>query len=270
VSGTVLLTGSAGRIGRVVGPGLAELGWRVRGYDRRATPDLPDSVVGDIRDGAAVQAALSGVDALVHLAAHPMEAPFPVILDANLDGTFQVFDAARRAGVRRVVYASSNHAVGFTPRQPLAPADTAPRPDTYYGVSKVFGEALARMYADRYGMEFACLRIGTFGERPRWPRDLSTWLSPRDTVNLVHACLTTPELGYQLLFAVSANTRSWWDLRPARALGYEPVDDAEAYAAEVIAEWGEPDPDDPKLAVVGGDFTGPDFDADRLVEPERR
>jgi uronate dehydrogenase len=254
--GTVLLTGSAGGVGGFLRAGLPGLGWTLRCYDIVPTPDVPDAIVADIRDTTALQAAMSGVDAVVHLAGIPKEDHFDRILSSNIDGTYQVFEAARQAGVPRIVYASSNHAVGFYPRQPLAPADGPPRPDTYYGLSKVFGEALARLYVDRFGMQAACLRIGSCFARPRSARMLSTWLSPDDAVRLVHACLTAPDLDYAVVYGTSANTRGWWDLEPGRRLGFHPVDDAEKYAAEILAEAGEPDPDDPEHAYLGGSFTG--------------
>jgi uronate dehydrogenase len=252
----VLLTGAAGTIGTTLRDRLPALGWRLRSFDRVATPD---GVVGDITSAPDLAAALPGVEAVVHLAGQPTEAPWPVIREANLEGTFQVFEAARRAGVRRVVYASSNHAVGFTPVGTQQPADLPPRPDTLYGVSKVFGEALGRYYADRYGMQVACLRIGSFEDRPSQPRSLSTWLSPDDGARLVDACLRCPELRYAIVWGVSANTRRTWSLDAGRALGYQPQDDAEAYAADV--EQGTRSSD----AYLGGGFTSEDYGIDEVA-----
>jgi len=261
----VLVTGAAGRIGRAACPGLAARGWRVRGLDRRpldGVAGLADPpVVADVRDAAAVAAATAGVDAVVHLAGLSTEAPFAEILATNIDGTYQVFEAARRARVPRVVFASSNHAVGFTPRSELVGVDVPPRPDTYYGVSKVFGEALGRLYTDRYGLSVVCLRIGSWLDRPTTVRQLSTWLSPSDGVRLLQAALTAPDVGFAVVYGISANTRAWWDQAPARALGYRPVDDAEDYAAEILAEHGEADLADPEHAYLGGDFAGPEYDA---------
>jgi uronate dehydrogenase len=261
---TVLLTGAAGSIGTAMRERLPALGWDLRNLDRTA---VPGGLVGDITDRTTLDAALGGdprPSAVVHLAGQPSEAPWPVIRDANIDGLVQVFEAARRAGVRRVVYASSNHATGFTPvpaqgEAPL-PADVAPRPDTLYGVSKVFGEALGRYYADRYGLAVACLRIGTFTDRPRDVRTLSTWLSPADCARLVDACLRAPALGFSIVWGVSANTRRTWDLAAGRALGYEPRDDAEAYADSLDA--AAPDPSD---GFVGGGFTSPGFGIDEVA-----
>ena len=133
-----------------------------------------------------------------------------------------------------------------------------PAPDTYYGVSKVAGEALAALYHHRYGLDAICLRILTCAERPTTVRSLSTWLSPDDAGRLFESCLSAPGPGFRVAFGVSANTRGGWvSLDEARALGYEPRDDAEAYAAEVIAAHGEPDPADPVLAYLGGEFALP-------------
>lgn len=258
---TILLTGAAGSIGTALRERLPGLGWTVRSFDRVAVDgDAARAMVGDVTNPADLDAAMAGVSAVVHLAGQPTEAPWPVIREANIEGTFQVFDAARRHGVQRVVYASSNHAVGFTPVRPDLPADSPPRPDTLYGVSKVFGEALGRYYADRYGMQVACLRIGTFAPRPPDRRSLSTWLSPDDCARLVDACLHAPELTFALVWGVSANSRRTWSLQEATRLGYRPRDDAETYRDEV------PDsPEFPSDSFVGGGFTSPGFGIDEVA-----
>jgi uronate dehydrogenase len=255
---TVLLTGAAGRIGTALRERLPALGWPLRCFDR--TP-VPGGIVGDVRSPADLDAAVAGVDAIIHLAGQPTEASWPVIREANVEGTVQLFEAARRAGVGRVVFASSNHAVGFTPQTgEQLPDDVAPRPDTLYGVSKVFGEALGRYYADRYGLRVACLRIGTFADRPTDRRGLSTWLSPDDAARLVDACLRAPALTYAIVWGVSANTRRSWSLAAGRALGYEPRDDAEQFADELAAF--EPDPGD---RYVGGGFTSAEYGIDEVA-----
>lgn len=253
----VLITGAAGGIGRFLRAGLPALGWALRGFDLVAGEGeaADDWVVGDLGDSAALERALDGVEAVVHLAAISSEAPFAEILAANIDGTYRLFEAARRCGVRRVVYASSNHAVGFTPRTALLGVGTRPRPDTYYGLSKVFGEGICSLYADKYGFEVAAIRIGSCFERPRTVRMLETWLSPGDAVRLFHACLTAPRLRYEVLYGISANTRGWWDLGPARRLGYQPQDDSEAFADAVLSERGPLDPGDPEHRFVGGAWT---------------
>jgi uronate dehydrogenase len=279
---TVLLTGAAGRIGTALRERLPGLGWTVRPFD---LVSVDGAAAGDVTSPQDLDAAMPGSDALVHLAGKAGEAPWPLIRDVNIEGTARVFDAARRHGVRRVVYASSIHAVGFThePADGALPADLPPRPDTLYGVSKAFGEALARYYVDRYGFAVACLRIGTFAPVPpsRWA--LSTWLSPDDCAGLVDACLRAPSLDYALVWGISGNTRRTWSLTEAEALGYRPVDDAEAYAGAYAEAYAEahaeahaaefadgpaPDPrgDD---AFVGGGFTGPGFGIDEVAARAR-
>ena len=255
---SVLLTGAAGRIGTAMRERLPDYGWDVRAFDRVA---VPGGIVGDLTSSADLDAALTGVSAVVHLAGQPTEAPWPTIRDANVEGLVQLFEAARRAGVPRVVWASSNHATGFTPVTPELPADAAPRPDTLYGVSKVFGEALGRYYVDRYAMQVACLRIGTFADEPRDVRTLSTWLSPDDCARLIDAALRSASLTFSIVWGVSANTRRTWSLDAGRALGYEPHDDAEVFA-ESLAE-PEPDPTD---GLVGGGFTSRGFGIDEVWE----
>lgn len=256
-NGTVLLTGAAGRIGAALAARLPAFGWQLRLFDREPTPA---GMVGDLASAADLDRAMAGVSAVVHLAGVPTEVPWPQLRDANVDGLLNTFEAARRAGVRRVVWASSNHAAGFTPVAPELPADTPWRPDTLYGVTKAFGEALSRYYVDRYGMQVACLRIGTFADRPTDVRSLATWLSPDDCARLVDACLRSPALDFALVWGVSANTRRTWSLAGGEALGFHPQDDAEAYATEL----SEPEPD-PTDGLVGGGFTSPGFGIDEVL-----
>jgi uronate dehydrogenase len=254
--GAVVLTGAAGKIGTSLRSTLPGLGWTLRCFDREPGDGI---TVGDVTSPSDLDAIVPGAAAIVHLAGQPSEAPWPVIREANLDGTFQVFEAARRHGVRRVVYASSNHAVGFTAHDGELAADVPPRPDTLYGVSKVFGEALGRYYVDRYSLQVACLRIGTFAERPPDLRALSTWLSPTDCARLVDACLRAGDLDYSIVWGISANTRRSWSLAAGHALGYFPADDAEVYAESL------PDAQAyPSDAFVGGGFTSEGFGIDEV------
>src|SRR5215213_4873487 len=142
-------------------------------------------------------------------------------------------------GVSRIVYASSNHAVGHTPRSELLTVDVRPRPDPYYGVAKAAAEALLSLYVDRHDISTVALRIGSFGERPGSVRELSTWLSPADAVRMADAAIRSTEPGFHVLYGISANTRAWWDLGPGRALGYDPQDDAEAYAEDMARRPGD-------------------------------
>jgi uronate dehydrogenase len=230
----VLITGAAGRIGGALRRGLAH---ELRLTDVVEPADLAageEFVAADLNDAEAIDAAVAGVDAVVHLGAVPDEAPFAQIAGPNLHGTFHVFDACRRHGARRIVYASSNHATGMYPVGEPLDETYVPRPDGLYGVSKVYGEALGRMYVERFGLEVVALRIGSFRERPEERRELATWLSHADCVRLVDAALTAPDVGFTIVYGVSANTRAWWPLSgAARRIGYEPRDDAEAFAAEL-------------------------------------
>jgi len=237
--------------------GLTGLGHTVVGLDLRPTDDtgsVAEFVRADVGDAAAVTAAMRGVEAVIHLAATLRSEPFADVVETNIVGTHTVFEAARAERVPRLVYASSNHAVGLTPRTSVAAVDVPVRPDSLYGVSKVYGEALARLYHDRYGIAVACLRIGTYRERPSEVRHLSTWLSPGDLVRLMQAAVTSPSLGFATVYGISANTRGWWDLAPGRELGYEPRDDAEAYAERILAgaDPAELDPGHPINATIGG------------------
>jgi uronate dehydrogenase len=258
----IVITGAAGLVGSMLRPRLARPDRTLRLLDVAPLTAGPgeEAIEASVTDMDAMTAACRGADAVIHLAGLPGEAPWPRILELNINGGYVVFEAARRAGTPRVIFASSNHAVGFTPRADFPVPDYAfPAPDTYYGVSKAATEALAAMYHYRHGMDAICVRILSCFPRPQNVRMLSTWLSPDDTGRLFEACLTAPAPGFRVIFGVSANTRGGWvSLAEAAALGYRPQDDAEAYAAQIIAEQGEPDPaTDPLLRYLGGEFTLP-------------
>jgi uronate dehydrogenase len=266
----VLVTGAAGSIGSVVCGGLVDRGHDVAGLDVAAEPegfigawftadctdsDAVDSVLGTLEVGGPV-------DAVVHLASIPDEASLDVILGSHVLTTATLLDAMLAHDVPRIVYASSNHAVGRTPRPPhpdVLGVDVLPRADTFYGVGKVAAEALLQLYADRHGLDALALRIGSFLLRPESRRHLSTWLSHDDAVRLVDACLTVPAPGYAVLYGISANTRAWWDLEPGRALGYHPEDDAERFAAQVEGAAPAGEQDDAEAAYVGGPFVSERF-----------
>jgi uronate dehydrogenase len=265
---TILITGAAGLVGSMLRPRLARPDRTLRLLDITAITPGPgeEGIQASITDMEAMTTACRGTDAVIHLAGISSEVAWDRIAEVNIHGTYVVFEAARRAGVRRVVFASSNHAVGFAPAANFPAADYAfPAPDTYYGVSKATGEALAALYHYRYGMDTICLRILSCTDRPRTIRHLFTWLSPDDAGRLFEASLTVGQPGFRVAYGVSANSRGQWaSLAEARSLGYEPQDDAEAFAAEVIAEHGEPDPSDPGQAHLGGDLCLPAFDAEAL------
>ncbi|MGW5254662.1 NAD-dependent epimerase/dehydratase family protein [Streptomyces sp. NPDC004012] len=255
---TVLLTGATGGLGTLMRDLLPKYGYRLRLLDLRPIEDEPDAITADLADREALREAVRGVDAIIHLAGISLESTFEKILKSNIEGTYHLYEAAREEGVRRIVFASSNHAVGYTPRpqgdDPLIPIDTPRRPDTFYGLSKSFGEDLAQLYWDRHGLETVSVRIGSCFPEPTSVRMLSVWMSPEDGARLFHAALTAEHVGHTVVYGSSANTRLWWDLTAARALGYDPQDDSEPYAAALIAEQGELDPDNPAHACLGGHF----------------
>jgi uronate dehydrogenase len=252
----VLVTGAAGSIGQVVMIGLVDRGHTVVALDRVPSPDGYDEAaswhLADCADADAVADVFAAqpLDAVVHLAGHPGEASLPDSLTSHVVTTAALLDAMVEHGVGRIVHASSNHAVGRTPRRDLVPIDTRSRPDTFYGVGKVAAEALLSLYADRYAIDAIACRIGSFQPQPESVRQLSTWLSHDDCVRMVEASLSTPSPGFAALYGISANTRAWWDLEPGRALGYDPQDDAEEFADQV----GASEADEVEAAYVGGSF----------------
>jgi uronate dehydrogenase len=262
---TILMTGAAGRVGAMLRSRLAAPGRILRLLDIAPLTAGPaeEVIQSSVTDLDAVVRACAGAEAVIHLGGLSGEAPWDRIAEVNIHGTYAVFEAARRAGVPRVVFASSNHAVGFAPAGSFPVPDYAfPAPDTYYGVAKVAGEALAALYHHRYGLDAICVRILTCAEQPENIRALSTWLSPDDAGRLFEACLTAPRPGFRVAYGVSRNTRGGWvSLAEARALGFEPQDDAERFAAGVLARCGPPATADPVLAHLGGEFCLPAFDA---------
>ncbi|MFD7656659.1 NAD-dependent epimerase/dehydratase family protein [Actinosynnema sp. NPDC059797] len=262
----ILITGAAGIVGTLMRTRLAAPDRVLRLLDIAPLPAASDDervelVTASVTDQAAMDAACEGVDAVIHLGGHSLERPWADILDVNINGTHVVLEAARRAGVGRVVLASSNHAVGYHRRgEGEAPDDLSPLPDTYYGVSKVAMEGLGGLYASRYGMDVIAVRIGSCFEKPRDFRMLSTWLSPDDGARLFEACLAAPSPGFRVVWGVSDNTRRWFSLAGAEALGYKSQDDSEVYAEEVIAASGEPPADSPARVYVGGAWCTSDFD----------
>jgi uronate dehydrogenase len=237
MSMNVLITGAGGRMAAVLRPALRARYGGLTLLSRDGIHDLDPTErlhVADLGDLDATVAAAHGIDAIIHLGGIADEAPFDAILHSNIIGTHNVYEAARRQGVKRVVFASSNHVTGFYPcNEEISVADP-PRPDSYYAASKVFGEALGRLYYDKWGIETVSLRIGSFRAVPEDERQLSTWLSHRDGVALVTRAIEARETGYLAIYGVSANTRSWWPPGPeAGRLGWAPVDNAEQFAARL-------------------------------------
>jgi uronate dehydrogenase len=259
----ILITGAAGGIGRTLRHGLAGCYPVLRLLDIAPLGIVGDSeehVTADITDMEAMVRACQDVDCVVHLAGIPEEAPWEQIHPTNIVGCYTMFEAARRAGVRRFIFASSNHAVGYHRVERTLDASSLARPDGYYGTSKVFGEALGRLYADKFGIEVACLRIGSFRKRPENRRQLSTWISHADMVRLVSCSIDATHFHFVVAYGVSANKRSNWNNAGATILGYVPADNAEQFADEITSQKEIDDP----VAVHfhGGPFCSIDFSGD--------
>jgi len=258
----LLLTGADGKLGRELRPRLARYCSRLRSSDRvDFGPALPheDIVPADLENGVAMAALLEGVDAVVHMGGVSTEQPWEPILASNIVGAYNLYEAARRQRVRRIVFASSNHVTGFyAQREVIRPTDPM-RPDGLYGLSKAFGENLAQLYFDRFGIETVSLRIGSSYAEPKDRRMLATWLSFDDLERLVVSALTAPVVGHTAIYGMSDNATTWWDNTSARHVGYRPQDSADAFRAAVEARQPQLDLDDPAPVHQGGAFvrTGP-------------
>lgn len=233
---TILITGAAGDVGTHLRRELASK-YKIRASDLR---DLKETFKGqrfaraDISKMSDAMRITRGVDAIVHLGGYSVEGPWEGILSANIVGCYNVFEAARRNGVKRILFPTSNHATGFYRRDHTIDHRVYPKPDSRYGVSKVFGEALASLYADKYGMEIFCMRIGNVNPTPIDKRRLSLLFTPRDLAQLVAIGIEHPKIRFEIVYGVSKNTRNWYDNSNARRLGYKPKDDSEKWAKEVL------------------------------------
>ncbi|BAO92024.1 NAD-dependent epimerase/dehydratase family protein [Caballeronia cordobensis] len=255
----LLLTGAAGGIGRAIRHRVAEFARQVR------ISDLPGVLPGDaapheeivpcdLADRQAVDALASHCDAIVHLGGVSVERPFEEILEANIKGVFNLYEAARRQGVKRIVFASSNHVTGFYRQDERIDATARKRPDGYYGLSKSFGEDTAQLYFDRYGIETVSIRIGSVFPEPKDRRMMASWMSYNDFHDLLRRSLFTPDVGHTIVFGMSANAHTWWDNRCAAHLGFVPRDSSEPFREKVEAA-PPPAPTDPVAVLQGGAFT---------------
>jgi uronate dehydrogenase len=254
----LLLTGAAGGLGQALRPRLAANCTALRLSDIAPSPQplAPNEnwLSADLADCAAVLALCEGIDAIVHLGGVSVERPFDEIVPANIIGVYNLYEAARKQGVKRVVFASSNHVTGFYTQGQTIDASAPPRPDGMYGLSKAFGEDLSRFYFDRHGIETACIRIGSSFPEPKDRRMLASWLSYDDLHRLVVACLSTPVLGHSIVFGMSNNAVSWWDNRLARHVGFVPQDSSDVFRDSVYANTPAPDLNDPAVLYQGGAF----------------
>ena len=253
----LLLTGAAGGLGQALRGRLKANCQVLRLSDRidcGAAGAGEEVLLADLADAAAVDVMVQGVQAIVHLGGVSVEGPFGPILQANILGLYNLYEAARKHGVKRVVFASSNHVTGFYRQSETITADAPPRPDGLYGVSKAFGEDLSRFYFDRYDRETACVRIGSSFPEPKDRRMLATWLSFDDLHRLITACLTTPVLGHSIVFGMSDNAVTWWDNSRARHIGYAAQDSSDIFRDAVYARTPAPELSDPAVQFQGGAF----------------
>jgi uronate dehydrogenase len=251
----LLITGAAGNLGRELRRGLAPLATCLRLTDRgemEPAGDHEEVMACELGDLDAVMKVVEGCDAIVHFGAAPVERPWEEILESSIKGGYNVYEAARRHGVRRIVYASSIHAVGYERREDGADTDTPHNPDTLYGVSKCFVEDLAKMYFNKFGIESACLRINSCFYKPVDRRHLATWLSYDDLIHLVQRCLLAERIGHTVVYGISDNQEAFFSNHKVAHLGYRPKDSAESYRQQVEAEVKAGDPFDPAIEYVGG------------------
>lgn len=261
----VLITGAAGGIGRRLRVLLRGVYRELLLSDRVPLADLGYGerfIAADLGDLAAVERAVAGVDGIIHLGGMSVESDWQTILEANIIGTYHLFEAARRHGVRRVVFASSNHAMGFYRRRRRVGTAALARPDTRYGVSKVFGEALGALYADKHGLGVLCIRIGNVDDRPVDQRRLSIWIHPEDLAQLVRIGIDHPDLRYEVVYGASDNARGWWDNAAAFRLGYRPRHRAEDHAAQALAVQASLPADFVGDRFQGGGFCAIEFTGD--------
>ncbi len=261
----VLMTGAAGGIATMIRPLVAPIYPEIVLSDVKEPKELQPNetfVPAELADIASVERACEGIDGVIHLGGFSVEGPWETILQSNIIGCYNLFEAARRKGVKRVVFASSNHTIGFYPRVQRIGVDVVPRPDSRYGVSKIFGEGIGSLYADKHGMRVLSIRIGNVGEKPLDKRRLSIWIKPSDLVQLIRIGLEHPDLRYEVMYGASNNERSWWDNSVAFKYGYRPTGRAEDFVEEAMAEQAKLPPDPVGDFYQGGPYCSAELDGD--------
>jgi len=253
----LLITGAAGGLGKMARERLSHMADFLRLSDiddlGEAAPN-EEIVYCDLSDKAAVEAMVAGCDGIVHFGGISIEKPWDLIMNANINGVFNLYEAARKNGNPRIIFASSNHAIGFHDQTTKLDASSPTRPDGLYGVSKCFGESMASMYHDKFGVETACVRIGSCFPEPRNHRMLATWLSADDFVRLIERVFAISRLGCPIIYGASDNTMSWWDNGQVSYLGWKPQDNGEIYRAKVDAAMAQPGADSADMIYQGGFF----------------
>ena len=254
----IVLTGAAGALGSALREPLSRMCDQITSVDIREAPGAlaPNETwaVADCAEMEQVAPLMDGAEMVVHFAAIPDERSFEELLRPNFLSSYVIWEAAHKAGARRVVYASSVHAIGMHETNAGIDTDAPHRPDTFYGLSKCFTEDMARMYWEKRGLEAVCIRIFSGTETPQNPRALGTWLSRGDLVHMVERAVDTPTTGYCVVFGISANDRAPVSNAKVSFLGYRPKDNAEAYAADILAKAATPDPLSLAQMRLGGPF----------------
>ena len=264
---TLLMTGAAGTVGKALRPMLTEIAETVILSDLEEIDGLAPHerfVACDLGDRDAVWKLIEGVDGILHLGGISVEKPFDLILNANILGLYNLYEGARRNGMPRIIFASSNHTIGYYPREERIDTRVPMRPDSFYGVSKCFGENLATMYFYKFGQETLSVRIGACFEAPGDPSMLATWLSARDLLSLCKRGFEAARVAHTVIYGVSDNEEMWWDNSAATFLGWQPQDSADPWRAEVLEAAAKADPRDPATLYQGGTFAAAGHPEDEL------
>jgi len=262
----ILVTGAAGDIGSRLRKLLKGVYPSIRWSDIRKPDDLSadeEFAAADLSQMAQVEKIVDGIEGIVHLGGFSVEGPWDTILQSNIAGTYNMFEAAYRANVKRVVFASSNHAVGFYPRDKRIGINMPVRPDSRYGVSKAFGEAIGAFYADKHGLRVTCLRIGNVADAPVDQRRLAIWLKPEDLVQLIRIGLEHRDIQFEIFYGASNNAASWWDNSNAQRYGYHPLGKADDFRDQAMAAQAKLPSDPVAGRFQGGPFCSAEYDADR-------
>ncbi|MGA7683252.1 MAG: NAD(P)-dependent oxidoreductase [Pseudolabrys sp.] len=261
----ILITGAAGDVGTRLRKLLKGV-YSLRVSDIRKPADLgadDEFVSADLGDYEQTKQITAGIDGIVHLGGYSVEGPWETIHKSNIVGCYNLFEAAYRSGVKRIVFASSNHAVGFYLRDRKIGVDVTVRPDSRYGVSKAFGEAVGALYADKHGLRVTCIRIGNVGDKPLDKRRLSIWVKPEDLVQLIRIGLEHPDIRFEIFYGASDNAAGWWDNSNARRYGYRPQFRSEDFRDEAMAAQAKLPADPVGDRFQGGPFCSDEYDADR-------
>jgi uronate dehydrogenase len=261
----ILITGAAGDVGTRLRKLLKGV-YSLRISDIRKPADLgadDEFVAADLGDFEQTKQITAGIDGIMHLGGYSVEGPWETIHKSNIVGCYNLFEAAYRSGVKRIVFASSNHAVGFYRRDRKIGVDVTLRPDSRYGVSKAFGEAVGALYADKHGLRVTCIRIGNVGDKPLDKRRLSIWVKPEDLAQLIRIGLEHPDIRFEIFYGASDNEVGWWDNSNARRFGYRPQFRSEDFRDEAMAAQAKLPADPVGDRFQGGPFCSDEYDADR-------